>query len=326
MMPKSHSGDGYISDESDFFGDDNQKHEAENIANAFSKIDFHQQWSFLQRSVTAKAYTATQLLDPVVSRPSTPVPKGPRINPYEGQEDAWQLHETADEFLERVPPLNNQYLDWLWVANPYAKKADKFGDEGGNRDHPQFMKRGIELLEDFKERKARKERPRPDDLKKAILELATENGITNGKWLLFVTTDYVNTVWRTVVKATIEDRLGNGAKIAAQDKATGGPRVICIYTNDFNDREDIRRVVKELRELKCLHKDEKQSIWYKCDAYTYLSIMSGNEYGLKASLYGSADILTNRDLVVKPVDKGKRKASQASLGKFFSPERKRRAA
>jgi hypothetical protein len=89
-----------------------------------------------------------------------------------------------------------------------------------------------------------------------------------------------------------EDRLGIGAKVAA-DGDLGAVRVICVYTKDFSDKQDIRRVILELDRLNLLPKDKKKSIYYKCDAYSYLDIMSSNPYGLSASLYASKDFLSD---------------------------------
>ena len=36
------------------------------------------------------------------------------------------------------------------------------------------------------------------------------------------------------------------------------------------------------------------TIYYKCDAYTYLGINSGNDYKLRASLYSSEEILNGQ--------------------------------
>lgn len=90
-------------------------------------------------------------------------------------------------------------------------------------------------------------------------------------------------------------------------------RVICIYTPDITDKPNIIRVLTSLTSLlsslptpnpnhdkRGQHQDKKgkgkgtgkgRPIYYKADAYTHLRIFSGNEYGLKASLYSSWDLL-----------------------------------
>jgi hypothetical protein len=39
---------------------------------------------------------------------------------------------------------------------------------------------------------------------------------------------------------------------------------------------------------------EDRPIYYKCDAFTYLDITSKNEYGLKASMFSSRDVLSGK--------------------------------
>ena len=51
--------------------------------------------------------------------------------------------------------------------------------------------------------------------------------------------------------------------------------------------------------------DKKKQLWYKCDAFTYLDIMRGNDYGLRASLYGSEDFVVKKATGKKADGKGK---------------------
>ena len=109
--------------------------------------------------------------------------------------------------------------------------------------------------------------------------------------MLFPTNDEVVQTWKSVVHGTIEGSLGIGAKVATE---AGGKdtsrRLICIYTKDFSDMDDVQRVVEELVRLGLCPR-EGNGIYYKCDAFTYLGLESDNKYGLKASLYSSKDVL-----------------------------------
>lgn len=127
----------------------------------------------------------------------------------------------------------------------------------------------------------------------AIAKAAVEARCTSGKWMLFPAVQDVDSIWRTVVEATVEGRLGPMAKVATQ----GGDfeekeRLICIYTKDFSDREDVLRVLTELVTLGLVRDDKgAKGVWYKSDVYTELGITSDNEYGIKASIYGSTKML-----------------------------------
>lgn len=75
--------------------------------------------------------------------------------------------------------------------------------------------------------------------------------------MLFVPPSEVNAVWSVVAHATANNELGIAAKVAPRPpQALGGdggrdqrPRLICIYTADFRDKDDVGRVLRRLREL-----------------------------------------------------------------------------
>lgn len=223
-------------------------------------------------------------------------------NPWEGDIMAKQLHETLDTFLARLPPSTTTVTSgpWIWIANPLSSQRPLQIDVAG------FKTSGNDLLEEYMKRKAKAEAENPGKppgtithilkadrewLEKSIVDLAKSKGMTNGKWMLFPSSDMVDEMWRKVAKATLEGTLGCAAKVATDD-GSENRRLICVYTEDFTDEEDVRRVVDKMRELH-LTKAE-QGIYYKCDAYTYLNIMSGNDYKLKASMYSSKEMLKEK--------------------------------
>ena len=110
--------------------------------------------------------------------------------------------------------------------------------------------------------------------------------------MLFPLEDEVARTWRMVCEAVVDGRLGHAAKIATEASARDGSsrRLICIYTEDFSDMGDVKRVLSEVVEMGLCPR-QGNGIYYKCDAFTYLGIESNNGYGLKASLYSSRDLL-----------------------------------
>lgn len=219
-------------------------------------------------------------------------------NPWEGDEMAKQLGETLDAFLARLPPSTTTLESgpWIWIANPFSPQRPLQVDVAG------FKTSGNELLQDHLDRKANVEAQNPGKppgaitrllqtdrewLERSIVDLAKSKGMMNGKWMLFPFLDMVDEIWRKVAKATMEGTLGCAAKVAADD-GSGSQRPICIYTKDFTDEEDVRRVLKKIQDLQLVKSE--QGIYYKCDAYTYLNIMSGNDFKLKASMYSSKEI------------------------------------
>ena len=124
---------------------------------------------------------------------------------------------------------------------------------------------GAAILADFERRRAEVEagmqgRPAQSVTKKlnslreaaktAILAAARENGCGCGKWMLFPPAVDVNRVWSVVATATAAGELGGAAKVATEDgQADTAGRLICVYTEDFGDRKDVKRVLLKLGEL-----------------------------------------------------------------------------
>jgi hypothetical protein len=74
-----------------------------------------------------------------------------------------------------------------------------------------------------------------------------------GKWLIFVNPKDVDEVWLKIKKAVEEGKLGGSAKVAtAKPSPSAGKsdaKVICVYTYDWTDEEDVKRIREELRKL-----------------------------------------------------------------------------
>ncbi len=91
--------------------------------------------------------------------------------------------------------------------------------------------------------------------------------LRSGKWLVFVPVEQVDKVWSAIKRATEEGRLGDSSKAATARPSPNAQdpnlKVICVYTYDWTDVEDVRRVRQELRELGITRK-----IAYKTDQDT----------------------------------------------------------
>ncbi|MBI5243625.1 MAG: DUF1917 domain-containing protein [Elusimicrobia bacterium] len=89
----------------------------------------------------------------------------------------------------------------------------------------------------------------------------------SGKWLIFVPLGKIDVVWERIKQATEEGKLGGSAKVATArpnpNAADPTKKVICVYSYDWKDREDIMRIRAELRALGIAWQ-----IPYKADADT----------------------------------------------------------
>lgn len=89
----------------------------------------------------------------------------------------------------------------------------------------------------------------------------------SGKWLIFVHVKDVDEIWAKIKKATEEGELGSSSKVATAkpnpNSADPSRRVICVYTYDWTDREDVQRIGVALSQL-----GVKGKIYYKTDEDT----------------------------------------------------------
>jgi hypothetical protein len=73
-----------------------------------------------------------------------------------------------------------------------------------------------------------------------------------GKWLIFLTDDRVDGLWRRVRDATAAGELGVSAKVSTSKpnpESRDERKVIYVYTRDWADEADVMRVRERLREM-----------------------------------------------------------------------------
>ncbi|KAF4774702.1 hypothetical protein HER10_EVM0002567 [Colletotrichum scovillei] len=302
------------SDESDFYGDDEIVADLESRVTSF---DVSQWWE--ERNAAAASIS---VMDRKVKK--EPLDSTKLHNPYAGVPYAWQLTETVNDFLDRLPPETTEHserLPWIFVCNPYIRRKDRFNAQNqrsrGNEDEaPEEegsrldtlieggserleillnYKLGLEKTNKSKTVQAKLLRQEQEDATRDIMGLAHMCKIKAGKWMLFCQPKDVNEVWNVIASATANNELGIAAKVAPWNPYTDPTgrkdRIVCVYTADFSDMADVTRVLRRLRELK-LVEAMGRPIYYKPDAFTYLGIASGNHWGLKASIYSSRDVLS----------------------------------
>ncbi|KAK8236824.1 hypothetical protein HDK77DRAFT_300251 [Phyllosticta capitalensis] len=299
-------GDGWISDDSSFYGDEETKADLEEQSACFSIRPYWSVHDQLLSTVVQRARAATSKAKPKIEdvelkEHEEVAIEEERITP--NLPNWYQPTETVDEFLKRMSPLDTVLehtgFSWLWVQSP---KSSAYNKEQPDIDA--FCAQGGELLESYLKKKAEIERDNPSiakgsvtrkltkdriKLKEDIERLMVQEHVTGGKWLLRPSLVDAPRFWKQVCLGVLDGRLGNTAKIATTCLAKPEEiRMICVYTKDCFDIEDMQRVLLALTDMGLVTKE--QQIYYKTDAYTYLDIYSDNEYKLGASLYSSTNI------------------------------------
>lgn len=231
-------------------------------------------------------------------------------HPHDGLAHCRQIRETVDEFLHRLPASTTTDADvgpWIRIANRESDTGYTCGNirvltEGGQDLLDAFAEKLSNLQDEHSKNKTkaaltRKINTERRKLEADLLRVACETNVKVGKWMLFPSIEYLDDTWSTVARATAKGTLGVDAKVAT-DSGNHGGRLICVYTKDFSDKEDIRRVLVKLIDLGLVPSGKEggtgRPIYYKCDSYTYLDIKSGNQWGLKPSMHSSTDILARK--------------------------------
>ncbi|KAI1264548.1 DUF1917-domain-containing protein [Xylariaceae sp. FL1019] len=293
-------------DDSDFYGDETTIKDLQNRVAQFDVKHWWQTYGVVDTPMKIRARGGS-------------TDKAHLYNPFDGIKYAWQLTESVDAFLHRLPPSSTTEEPsnpWIWICNPYIKQkakqqAQNQSIRGGNDEAPEqegadllgFVSGGVEKL-DFtssfinelrskstsKVHIMRETRKAGTDAAREILDLAQHLRVTCGKWMIFCSVLEVNDVWEIIAKATANNELGIAAKVAPKPIVPkGNERLICVYTADFSNRDDVIRVAER---LKALGLTARKPLYYKPDAYTYLGIASQNPWEIKASIYSTQTLLS----------------------------------
>jgi hypothetical protein len=107
------------------------------------------------------------------------------------------------------------------------------------------------------------------------------DGARTGKWLVFVPARHLDRWWELIRLATEQGLLGFSAKAATArpNELAGSQRtkLICVYTRDWQDHGDVRRILQQLRGLGVTSR-----LSYKTDQATASGV-----YGTGSAMYVS---------------------------------------
>lgn len=102
-----------------------------------------------------------------------------------------------------------------------------------------------------------------------------EHTSRGGKWLIFMNSYNLGKIWTRVKIAVEEGRLGGIAKASNPKHESysknSSSKVICVYTYDWKDIQDVQRIREELRKVGIIRK-----ISYKADEDTERGIYRAN--------------------------------------------------
>ncbi|XP_031568577.1 uncharacterized protein LOC116303216 isoform X1 [Actinia tenebrosa] len=123
-----------------------------------------------------------------------------------------------------------------------------------------------------------------------LKELALKYNYTSGKWMIFASSKHIDDIWFTIAKAVVAGKLGMTTKVSTKNPPKKS-HVICVYTENFTNKDDVRRVEKGLRDLGFYGK-----MSYKADIYTILGIYVNNDFGIAPTIFKSEAVKVTRDM------------------------------
>ncbi|KAK4140098.1 uncharacterized protein C8A04DRAFT_15242 [Dichotomopilus funicola] len=300
--------------DSDFYGDEETVSALKDRVNDFDVVGWWHRQNNMTDNYPKPSIKREQQTQQTISAPVNNTRIKPLYDPHQGAPGARRPSETIPDFLSRLPPSTSDWepgFDWIWIANPYHPppelepalaqfrhaaeerlglfaEFEKMATLTAGRDTGVTVKALAALRQDV----AKERRETVSDLR----ELADACNVVTGKWMLFPPPGEVDAVWACVAAATAEGELGTAAKVETRSRADK-ERLVCVYTKDCREKEDVARVLIQMRELGLVKPGGKQ-IYYKSDAWTELGIYGGNKWGIGASMYSSNEIFGYTKLVV----------------------------
>ena len=103
--------------------------------------------------------------------------------------------------------------------------------------------------------------------------------------MLFLKPQDADAAWERIARSTANGQLGCSAKINPT-KDRNEDAVCCIYTPNFADQEDVKRVLVALQAMGLVSKTG-----YKPDFFTHLGIYKENPWRLSPTLYSVKQVL-----------------------------------
>ncbi|KAF8154895.1 translation initiation factor eIF 4e-like domain-containing protein [Crassisporium funariophilum] len=109
-------------------------------------------------------------------------------------------------------------------------------------------------------------------------EISKSNKVLVGKWMVFEEPEKIDMLWGKILYHICVERQRGSAKVSTWKE--GERHVICVYVEDYTDREEVTALRKALRAI-----GVRRKIGFKTDAYTHLNIYKDNTFNLRPSRY-----------------------------------------
>ncbi|RPA98839.1 hypothetical protein L873DRAFT_1768554 [Choiromyces venosus 120613-1] len=204
----------------------------------------------------------------------------------------WQDGEDVEDFLTRCAPSKLNGRSRIAIKNPWDIERSE-GDIDTTLATLQTPLQ--EAITDWnsivvdetlnKMAKSLRKTEHKEKLKDLILTTAAQNGVTGGKWIIYAGSNTVDFQWSRIATGTYDGLLGTRAEVSGNNGM--GIHVIFVYTPDFRDLKDTKRVLDGLQKA---FQWKPRSIAYKPFIYSLLKITVENPYHLRPAMITSREL------------------------------------
>jgi len=204
----------------------------------------------------------------------------------------WQDGEDVEDFLTRCAPSRMNGKSRIAIKNPW----DIERSEGNVESALKMLETPLlEAISDWntivaddtlnKSAKSLKKIEHRENLKDLILTTAAQNEVVSGKWIIHAGSNTVDFQWSGIATGTYDGLLGTKAEVLGNNGM--GIQVIFVFTPDFRDLKDVKRVLDGVQ--KALQW-KPRSIAYKPLIYSLLKITTENPYHLRPAIFTSREL------------------------------------
>lgn len=193
-----------------------------------------------------------------------------------------------EAWLKNNCPSRFATSDYSWIqvenADQNSPGYDHSREETSSFDVSAYQP-ALGKISNIIQRGERVSKAMKDECLESMKNIAVEQKCTVGKWMLFFKPDQADEKWEEIARATAQGKLGCSAKINPTKELTQDA-LCCIYTKNFADKDDVKRVLTSLKEMGFHVRSG-----YKPDFFTHLDIYRNNEWRLPVVIYSPKEVL-----------------------------------
>ncbi|PUU74906.1 hypothetical protein B9Z19DRAFT_1116693 [Tuber borchii] len=204
----------------------------------------------------------------------------------------WQDGEDVEDFLTRCAPSKLLGRSRIAIKNPWDIERSEGNVEAALATLEAPLQEALSdwnaiIADDTlnKSAKSLKKIEHCERLKELILSTAVQHEVISGKWILIAGSNTVDFQWSRVATGTYDGVLGTRAEVSGNNGM--GIHVIFVYTPDFRDLKDTKRVLNGLQKA---FQWRPRSIAYKPLIYSLLKITTENPYHLRPAIITSKEL------------------------------------